>query len=48
MLLESGTVTKVDKDKITIKSADGKKHEVQLYNHFPLNDKSPSCIAPPL
>lgn len=32
-----GTVTAIGKDAITIKDAKGKKHEVQLYDHFPLN-----------
>jgi DNA-directed RNA polymerase subunit beta' len=33
----SGEVVKVGKDSITIKGADGKKHERQIYDHFPLN-----------
>jgi DNA-directed RNA polymerase subunit beta' len=33
-----GTVVSVKNDVITIKGADGKKAEVHLYNHFPLND----------
>jgi len=32
-----GTVTQVKKDGIVIKGEDGKSHEVQLYDHFPLN-----------
>lgn len=36
--LRAGTVTKVSQEGITIKSADGKTHEVQLYNNYPLND----------
>ena len=36
----SGTITKVDGDKITIKGDDGKKHEVDAYNNFHLNRKS--------
>jgi len=34
----SGVVTHVKKDGITIKGADGKSKEVQLYNNYPLND----------
>ena len=33
-----GTVTAVKPDSISIKGVDGKKHEVPIYNHFPLND----------
>jgi DNA-directed RNA polymerase subunit beta' len=36
--LHSGKVTAVKKDGITIQHADGKTHEVQLYDNFPLND----------
>lgn len=33
-----GTVTRVSKDGIHIKDAEGKEHEIQLYNNYPLND----------
>lgn len=37
----TGEVVKVGKDSIVIKDANGKKHERQIYDHFPLNaDKS--------
>ena len=36
--LHSGRVTAVNKDGIHIDNINGKKHEVQLYNNFPLND----------
>jgi DNA-directed RNA polymerase subunit beta' len=36
--LKNGKVVKVEKDGIHIRTADGKTHEVQLYNNFPLND----------
>ena len=35
-----GIVSKVDEDSIVINGADGKKRKVQLYNNFPLNNKS--------
>jgi DNA-directed RNA polymerase subunit beta' len=34
----AGTVYSVGPDHIIIRDASGKKHEVQLYDHFPLND----------
>lgn len=34
----AGKVISVKPDAIHIQGADGKKHEVQVYNHFPLND----------
>ena len=34
----AGVVTHVKSDGITIKGADGKSHEVQIYNNYPLND----------
>lgn len=34
----AGTVHSVGADHIIIKDAAGKKHEIQLYDHFPLND----------
>ena len=33
-----GKVTRIERDRIIIQSGDGKKHEVQLYDHYPLND----------
>lgn len=36
--LKAGTVTKITNDGIHIKDAKGKTQEVQIYNHFPLND----------
>jgi DNA-directed RNA polymerase subunit beta' len=36
--LKSGTVVSVKPDAVVIRGADGKNHEVQLYNNFPLND----------
>jgi DNA-directed RNA polymerase subunit beta' len=36
--LRNGTVHEVRKDAIIIKANDGKMHEVQLYNNFPLNE----------
>lgn len=44
----SGTVSSVSEDKITIKGEDGKKHEVQLYNNYPLNDKKAFMHSTPL
>jgi len=35
----SGFVDSVSSSKIVVKNKDGKKHEVQLYDNFPLNDK---------
>jgi DNA-directed RNA polymerase subunit beta' len=34
----SGEVVQVKNDSVVIKGADGKKKEVQIYDHFPLND----------
>lgn len=36
--LKDGQVVEVKKDRVIIKTKDGKNHEVQLYNNFPLND----------
>lgn len=33
-----GEVTKIMKDAIMVKGSDGKEREVQIYDHFPLND----------
>jgi DNA-directed RNA polymerase subunit beta' len=43
-----GTVTEVKKDGIVIKSRDGKKHEVQLYHYYPLNDAKSVMHSTPL
>ena len=34
----SGEVTKIMKDAVMVKGSDGKEKEVQIYDHFPLND----------
>jgi len=34
----NGTVHSVKSDALVIDGEDGKKHEIQLYNHYPLND----------
>lgn len=34
----SGHVERVERDRIIVQAPDGKKHEVQLYDHYPLND----------
>ena len=34
----AGTVTKVGRGQIMVQDASGAKHEVQLYDHYPLND----------
>lgn len=44
----SGTVTRIEKDGIHIKDSKGVEHEVQLYNHFPLNDTKSSLNSTPL
>jgi DNA-directed RNA polymerase beta subunit/DNA-directed RNA polymerase beta' subunit len=36
--LEDGTVASVKNNVVTIKEGNGEKHEVHLYDHFPLND----------
>lgn len=45
-----GTVVSVDSDEIKIKGTDGKIHEVDLYNNYPLNQKgflqNTSIVAP--
>lgn len=43
-----GTVSTVKKDAIIIQGADGKKHEIQLYNNFPLNDPKSFLHSTPL
>jgi DNA-directed RNA polymerase subunit beta' len=44
----SGTVEKVSKDAIYVKDKDGKRHEVQIYNDFPLNDDRSLFNSTPL
>jgi DNA-directed RNA polymerase subunit beta' len=44
----SGEVLKVGKDHIHIQGDDGKKHEMQLYEHFPLNDEKSFMHSAPL
>lgn len=34
-----GTVVKVERDHIVVKDSRGKTHEVDIYDHYPLNDK---------
>ena len=34
----SGEVKRIEQDRIIVQAHDGQKHEVQLYNHYPLND----------
>ena len=34
----SGTVVKIEKDSIIVKDDGGKKHEIQIYDNFPLNE----------
>lgn len=43
-----GKVTKVGKDFIRIKGTDGKIREVDLYDHYPLNDKKSFINSTPL
>lgn len=44
----AGTIVSVKEDGITIRNADGKRQEVQLYNHFPLNDSKSMVNSHPL
>lgn len=44
----AGTVTAVKKDGILVKQHDGKEHEIQLYNNFPLNDPKAMLHSTPL
>lgn len=43
-----GTVTQVSPDKITIKGKDGKRHDVSLYNNFPLGDNKAFISSTPV
>lgn len=44
----AGTVTSVKADGISIQGDDGKKHEVMLYNNYPLNDAKSVLHSAPL
>jgi DNA-directed RNA polymerase subunit beta' len=44
----AGEVLKVSKTGITIKGEDGKKHDIQLYDDFPLNDNKSLLNSEPL
>jgi DNA-directed RNA polymerase subunit beta' len=44
----AGKVVAVNKGSIHIKDAQGKKHEVQVYDHFPLNDPKGMMHSDPL
>lgn len=44
----AGTVKEVKKDGIIVKQHDGKEHEIQLYNNFPLNDPKAMLHSTPL
>jgi DNA-directed RNA polymerase subunit beta' len=43
----SGTVETVGKNKIVVRGSDGEKHEVPLYDNFPLNDKKAFISSTP-
>ncbi|RLA42204.1 MAG: hypothetical protein DRQ64_00005 [Gammaproteobacteria bacterium] len=43
-----GMVLAVEKDHVVIKGSDGKKHEVDLYDHYPLNDPKAMLHSTPL
>lgn len=45
--LKNGTVEAIKKDAILIKDKEGKTHEVQLYNHFPLNEPKSMLYSTP-
>ena len=44
----TGTVVSVKNDGIHVQDKDGKKHEIQLYNNFPLNDPKSFFHSTPL
>lgn len=44
----AGTVSKIGRGSIKIKDAAGKEHEVQIYDHFPLNDKKFGIHSEPI
>jgi len=44
----AGKVVDVQKDGITIQGADGKKHTVDIYDHFPTNDKKTMLHSTPV
>ena len=35
---DGGTVTQIKPDAVVVKGTDGKRHEIQIYDHFPLNE----------
>jgi DNA-directed RNA polymerase subunit beta' len=43
-----GTVTQIKPDAVVIKDTDGKKHEVQIYDHFPLNEDKAFLHSTPI
>ncbi|MAP23577.1 MAG: hypothetical protein CL582_21830 [Alteromonadaceae bacterium] len=44
----SGTVDSVSVSKIVVSNSSGKKHDIQLYDNFPLNDKKAFITSKPL
>jgi DNA-directed RNA polymerase subunit beta' len=44
----AGTIEKVEKDHVVIRGKDGKKQEVDLYDHYPLNDPKAMLHSTPL
>lgn len=44
----AGTVTAVSNDAIVVRAPDGKSHEVQIYNNYPLNDAKGVYHSTPL
>ena len=44
----SGTVSSISKDDITVSDKLGKKHKIELYNNYPLNDKKAFVTSKPL
>jgi len=45
---DSGTVAQIKSDAVVIKGADGKRHEVQIYDHFPLNEDKAFLHSTPI
>ena len=43
-----GTVSQIKSDAVIIKGTDGKKHEVQIYDHFPLNEDKAFMHSTPI
>ena len=44
----AGEVTRIGEDFIHVKDVDGKKHEVQIYNNFPLNEEKSFLHSTPV